>query len=555
MKGFHRAAVVAVFGAGLGVLCPAMARSQTIRGLVVDSASRHGLPGAVVTFFDANHHQLARAITSQAGTFAFALPSATKVRVVRLGFRPREVSLDQTDGALEIVMSASSQLLDPVQVDGDSPCPRRADSYAAIALWDQAKSGLLAAVVARQELPAMMMNLTYKRPIEGNSDRFGEQEVRIHRGKSASSFRATPSSAEFEHTGFVRRAPDGDLFFGPDAETLLDDAFMRNYCLSLAASNKQRAATAGVSFAPARRNRDRVDITGTIWIDTARRALDRVEFRYVGLDSEADRFRAGGELLFQDVRPGIPQIQRWFLRTVVERTNALRGSTVGPKRFQVHEDGGELARADWNDGSSWRAPLGGARVHATSKDGEKLVGATLALEGTDYVATTDSTGTAEFSELLPGPYRVSSIDSALTMIGLDGGTDARFVAARDSIRELSVVIPSAAQRIDAECRRNNVWTPGSFALVVQVVNPDGSPVAGAQWSVSVGRTTGVTGSNGIFQYCFALEPGEIVTIRVSRHGERPTMVTQTLSRRVTAVRVVLPATAPPSGRSDSPFRP
>ena len=126
------------------------------------------------------------------------------------------------------------------------------------------------------------------------------------------------------------------------------------------------------------------------------------------------------------------------------------------------------------------------------------------------------------------------------MLGLGGETEARFVAARDSMRELSVVVPSAAQVIDAECRRTNVWTPNSYALVVQVVNRDGTPVAGARWSVSVGRTTGVTGSTGIFQYCFGLEPGEIVTIQVSRNGERPTAVTRTLSRRLTTVRLVLP---------------
>jgi hypothetical protein len=538
----HRASALAALAALFTGLAPTMAQAQTGRGVVLDSASRQAIPGAVVTFFDANQHQLARTITGQSGTFAFALPTATKVRVVRIGFRPREVDVSRAAarGSLEIVMSALSQLLEPIRVDDDSPCPRRSDSYAAIALWDQARSGLLAAVVARQEMPAIMMNLTYKRPIEGNSDRFRDQEVRIHRGKSASSFRAAPSIAEFERNGFVRRTLEGDHFFGPDAETLLDDAFMRNYCVSLAAANTNRPAMVGVSFTPARRNRDRVDIGGTIWIDTARRALDRVEFRYVGLDPEADRYRAGGELVFQDVRPGIPQIQRWFLRTVVDRTNVLRGPTVGPKRFEVHEDGGELARADWSDGTAWRAPLGAARVQAKSKSGEALVGIALALAGTDYVATTDSTGTAEFTDLLPGPYRVTNIDSALTMLGLGGETDARYVAARNSMTELSVVLPSAAQVIDAECRRTNVWTPNSYALVVQVVNPDGTAVAGARWSVSVGRTTGVTGSTGIFQYCFGLEPGEIVTIQVSRNGERPTMVTRTLSRKLTTVRLVLP---------------
>jgi hypothetical protein len=315
---------------------------------------------------------------------------------------------------------------------------------------------------------------------------------------------------------------------------------MRNYCLAMASPNKERAEFAGVSFVPAKRNRDRVDISGAIWIDTVHRTLDRIDFRYLGLDPEADRYRSGGELVFHEVRPGIPQIVRWFLRTVVDRTNAIRGPSAGPKRFDVRESGGELARANWNDGTIWRAPLGGARIHATAKSGSPLVGATLGLSGTDYVATTDSTGIAEFADLLPGPYRVSAIDSVLTMLGMDGETGAQFIAARDSISELSIVVSSPAESVEAACRENGLWTAGSYALVVQVVNPNGSPVAGARWSLSVGRTTGVTGSNGVFQYCFGLEPGKIVGISVSRGGELPATVTRTLTARLTSVRVVLP---------------
>jgi len=522
-------------------LCARTLHAQATRGVVLDSASHQPIPGAVVTFLDVSRHTLARTITSQAGTFAFALPLATRVRVVRLGFHPREIDLTtaSTSKSLEIVMSALSQLLEPIRVDDDSPCPRRSDSHAAIALWEQAKSGLLATVVARQELPAMMTNLTYTRPIEGNSDRYREQEVRIHKGNAASSFRAKPSISEFEQTGFVRRGPDGDLFFGPDAETLLNDAFMRNYCLSLAALDKERPALAGVSFVPARRNRERVDISGAIWIDTVHRTLDRIEFRYIGLDPESDAYRPGGELIFQEVRPGVPQIERWFLRTVVDRTNPVRTTSGGPKRFEVRESGGELARANWNDGTSWKAPLGGARVHATTKSGGPLVRATLGLSGTDYVATTDSTGTAQFIDLLPGPYRVTAIDSMMAMLGIHGQTDARFVAARDSISELSIIVPSPSEAVDAACRQNGLWTAGSYALLVQVVNATGSPVAGARWSLSVGRTTGVTGSNGVFQYCFDLEPGKIVGISVSRGGELPTTVTRTMTSRLTSVRIVL----------------
>jgi len=515
--------------------------AQTLRGVVVDSASRQPIPGAVVTLFTADRRELGRVITSASGRFSLASPGVVAARVVRLGFRPREVDVSTSaNQPIEVALSPVSQLLAPVRVDDDSPCPRHPDNLAAIGLWAQAQSGLLAAVVARQTLPATMMNLSFKRLIEGNSDRFQDQEVRIHQGTAASSFRATPSVSELERTGFVKNTADGDLFFGPDAELLLDDAFMRNYCLSLAPADKARASAVGVNFARARRMRDRVDISGTIWIDTAHRTLDRITFRYDGLDPEIDRFRTGGELVFHDIRPGTPQIQRWSIRTVAERTPSMGGPAARLRHFEVHEDGGELARAEWTDGTLWRAPLGRARIRATTSRGEKAIGVVLSLVGTDYVATTDSTGTAEFADLLPGPYHVVVIDTALAIVGATGETHTRFVAARDSIREVSSIVPSAAEQVEAACRRDALWTPGSYALVVQVANSDATPVAGARWSLSVGRTTGVTGSNGVFQYCFGLDLGTTVQIHVSRNGEAPTTVTRTLSRKLTAVRLEVP---------------
>ena len=524
--------------------------AQDVRGVVLDSASRQPLAGASVVLFDATGRTVGRLATSQNGSFTLrsSVPAA-HARVLRLGFRPREFDVvAATTARLEILMAALPTLLEPQRVVEQSKCPRRSDYAASFALWEQAKAGLLAAVIARDALPATMTNLTFKRRVDGNSDRVLSQSVRVHQGNAQRSFQAVHTAAEFARLGFVRTTDESEVYLSPDADVLLDDEFMRSYCLALTRGDALRPSEIGLSFHPAVRSRGHVDISGTVWIDTSARVLRRIEFKYVGLASETDRFHPGGQLVFADVRDGVPQIQQWTLRTVEEKgpfvESVVRTNPAGPvdsRRYNVHESGGELARASWNDGVAWRAPLGTLRVRATTANGKPAAGFGLSLDDTDYRATADSTGLLEISELFPGPYRASVTDPALAAIDLRIPTALSFVAVRDSVVEMSAVFPTAVELIEKACKKDGLWTPGSFALAVRVVGPNGEPVDGARWSVSVGRSQGVTGSNGIFQYCFGLEVGKVVQISVSRNGERPTTVTRTLTEKVTAVRLELSA--------------
>ena len=78
-----------------GAMSATDARAQTLRGTVRDSASGVPIPGAVVTLLDSAAGVAARSTTDGGGQFRAVLVGngVRAVRVVRLGFRPRTVTL------------------------------------------------------------------------------------------------------------------------------------------------------------------------------------------------------------------------------------------------------------------------------------------------------------------------------------------------------------------------------------------------------------------------------------------------------------------------------
>ena len=77
----------------------ARAVGQELRVTVLDSASRRPLASAVLTWFDAAGSPLGRNITNERGQQSVALsPVARRLRVLRLGYRVRDVALPPAYG-------------------------------------------------------------------------------------------------------------------------------------------------------------------------------------------------------------------------------------------------------------------------------------------------------------------------------------------------------------------------------------------------------------------------------------------------------------------------
>lgn len=550
----HCVAVVAF----LHVMLAQSMTAQTVRGVVRDSASHQPIPAVVVLLLDSSGVVLSRNITDERGQYRIVFKSnARSARVIRIGFRPRDVPLPPNADAvlsLDVSMAPVSTMLSAVRILEKSNCPRRADDASALGLWEQARGGLLATIVAREANPASMERLVFERRFDGRSDHITRFSVEFHPADRADkSFNASFPARVFVDSGFASDSAGVQLLFGPDADVLLDEAFAKAYCFRLVAPARARRNQVGLAFAPAQRARGRVDVDGTLWVDTAARALTEIEFSYLGLPRYTDDYRPGGRVWFRQMTNGLVLIDRWQLRGVVaaNEDSLSSGGPVTRRDMSAIEFGGELAHATWPDGRKWNASLGVLRVHSVTSAGQPAAGAVVALRDTHYLGGADLNGDLTIDDLLPGPYWPEVKDPRVSVLGISIPTPVTFVASRDSIASVTLKIPTAEEFVVSRCIEMHQWKSGSFNLLLgRVMASGGAPVNDATVTYAVKATSGAwqgfddnftTGADGVFQSCNrGLAAGATVRIRVRRSKMDDVDTTVTLSRRLTVVRVQLP---------------
>jgi len=507
------------------LLSPAFASAQRLAGRIVDAPTQLGVAGAVLTQLSADGRTLARTLSAEGGRYSLVLDAnARNVRVVRIGYVPRTLSrteLERGDvGRTDIVMQRIPVALDPVRVMGKG-CPVRSDARRALALLDQARDGLLAAVVSREGKSVSAVRLRFERKLE-DGERPDSQRVWVDSTSDArTTFTTAPSAAHLAEHGFLEETPDrSNLMHAPDADVLLDDAFVNAYCVRLAAPEATRPNQVGLGFFPADgiRKRGQVNIEGTVWVDTAQRELREVEFEYVGLPRQLAMRRPGGTIGFLTLSNGLVLVDRWRLRLAGVSFDTLagtlgRGRPVLRERVHVSETGGEVASVQWPEGT-YRAPLGALRVVAQSEERQPMAGVQLRLDGTDYRTTTDSAGGARMERLLPGPYSLVVLDPRLAPIDLVLPTGVRFDAHRDSLHVATFTVPQVPPKMMDFCAQRRVvqtrttdtipWIIGRVrrtdgALVTPGIVRAKKQITGGEWD-QVGETFHV-GTDGLFWVC------------------------------------------------------
>jgi hypothetical protein len=518
--------------------------AQVLSGTVRDSASQQPIPNTRVLTLDPAGRSTASVTTDQQGRFrispwtsrAAARAGTVRLRVLRMGFRPREVEVARSAAGapFDVSIVPFPIVLEEFQVVAAS-CPKRADRAAALGLLQQVRMALFATVLARSQSSATMTRLLYDRRVERGTGRIVSQSVRTKvTSATTESFTAARSASTFNRQGFVRDASGAHTYTGPDAETLIDDAFASRYCVKLAGASREEPNVVGLGFEPVDREDGRIDIVGTVWIDTLSRVLQDLTFKYVGLDRETSALAPEGRLSFRELPNGVVIIDQWSLRLAGDRARS-DGATP--------EIGGEIARASWPDGSSWRAKLGAARLHVVDSQGRPATAASVELVDTDYQPKIDSTGILELNGLLPGPYTATVRDPRLVALGVPTRTATlRFVAARDSTKEALLEVETADDVVRRRCGAEVPTGPRGW-LLGRVVTADGQPVRDARWSIRDEFGTGIVedgkvDADGLFQWC-KLPMNSRVNIDVWREARR-TSASRIIMEPLTTLHFVLP---------------
>jgi len=395
-----------------------------------------------------------------------------------------------------------------------------------------------------------MQRLLYERRFDAPSGRIVNQAVRTRVTSSTSEpFSAARSAAAFSRQGFLEDSTGTHTYVGPDAETLIDDAFAERYCFKIAPPDRTRPLQVGLGFEPVDREDGRIDIIGTVWIDTLSRVLREASFHYVGLDQQTSALSPEGRLSFRELSNGVVIIDQWSLRLASERRQSGRTlvgrtaevSAMGA-RERPQEIGGEIARASWPDGYSWQAPLGTIRLRAVDGQGRPASGSVVQLLDTDYRATTDASGTFVLTDLLPGPYTASVRDPRLAALDVPSSTTLRLSAVRDSTIDARVVVESADDYVMRRCGYDG-GLAGRARLLGRALRADGQPASEARWTMrdefgTVLVESGKVDGDGFFHSC-QLPMNKSFTIDVWQNDKRAN-ASRTTSDPLTTLRMVLP---------------
>jgi hypothetical protein len=517
---------------------------------------------------DARAQVVNRTISGARGQYRVLRPeSAVELRVLRLGFRPRTVPLPRAltvSTEVNVTLATVARALDAVDVVAARGCPVRRDRAEAFGLLDQARAGLLATVVARERQSAAMRVVRYERWLDLDGVSVERQTVRLDSTAGATiSFNAVQSAVDFVDRGFRVGTNGQYTYFGPDADVLLDARFQGGYCFSLADADTSRPTQRGLRFTPASRQRGRVDIEGTLWIDTAQRVLKDLEFLYVGVERLAESFAAGGHVGFQAMPNGVSFIDRWTLRLVGAADTIVTDAGATSQDYAIREVGGEVASAHWSDSTTFVSSLSTVHVTATTSEGGPAAFARLKFADTDYHTVTDSLGRASVPFVLPGRYRVLVADPRLDAISLDLPVERRIPVQRAAATIARVVIPTVEQFVAPLCGRDSLLRTDAW-LLARVVGSNGEPLADASYRISdradgdwrVISQGGLTSSSGLLAFCRILTRGAEVEIAAWRRNGPVTRVRGSMDRAISIMRVVVPTTpivsSRESGRDDAP---
>lgn len=209
---------------GLPIIASVLASSvhaQTIVGRVIDATDRDAIAGVVVSALDSTGRVLMRTVTVRAADFRLPMGSAaSRLHFRRIGYSPVEIAVSAAvGGRIDAVMRRVPTQLPRVTTLANSQCDAAPDGGAAIALWEEARSGLLASITAREAKVGSISVLSYTSWFEADTA-LPRIVSRVLMDSASKMFYLGRKPATVEAVGYFTPTKGGGSYSAPDDVTL-----------------------------------------------------------------------------------------------------------------------------------------------------------------------------------------------------------------------------------------------------------------------------------------------------------------------------------------------
>ncbi|HKW11336.1 MAG TPA: carboxypeptidase-like regulatory domain-containing protein, partial [Gemmatimonadaceae bacterium] len=253
------------------------ARAQVIHGTVSSAVGAGRVGGAVVLLVDSGLTTHARALTSDSGTFAIGAgaPGRFHLKVMRIGFRPTESPVFdlQRDTTVDVALADIPVVLPAVTTRDRNDCRLHPDTTEAglltFALWDQARTAILAAAITLEQRDYRFAKLLHLRIYDVKQHALRDIALRETETRGTTPWTSLPAE-QLRRDGYMAQDDSGMTFYAPDLDVLLSPYFTEEHCFHLATAAPPDSTLVGVDFEPPPAGRLRhVEIRGTLWLDAA----------------------------------------------------------------------------------------------------------------------------------------------------------------------------------------------------------------------------------------------------------------------------------------------
>jgi hypothetical protein len=381
------------------------AGAQIVRGTVTDMETKAPLRGVFVVLLDSAGHMRGGVLTDERGLYALHGPTSGTftLRAELIGHQSTTSAAFVLAGqarSVDMRVAVAPIALAPVGVEASSRCIRRPRQGERTAqLWEEVRKALSVTQWAERQRTLQFEMRSYIRELDARTLHV-RNEAQRHDVTGRRPYAAADVDTLIRY-GFVRNEGAGVVFYGPDADLLLSNAFLDHHCFHTVAGDKEKSGMAGLAFQPAIGSK-LPDIAGILWLDERTLELKFIEYHYVNLAPEYRVRGAGGRTAFRRLSTGVWIVSSWYIRMPTLAAGALRGTL---RVTAIQEEGGEVVSIRDLRSTEHLAQDGTLMgVIFDSIGGRPFANAIAYLSGTAHRALTDSAGRFVISNIPPGKY-------------------------------------------------------------------------------------------------------------------------------------------------------